>query len=188
MSGERAGVQKIIRDREPKAIYTHCAGHSLNLAIISSCTVPSIRNCIDHIKGFTIWIKYSAEREGLLKAIMQKGPQSGTNRVSLLNVCITRWVENIDGWERFSLCHPFLIKMCEVILYGDNTFPMFNSGWTAEDKKNALAHMKALESFEFLYSMITLHRTLLYLKEAVVKLQGKSQDIISGIVQQFAES
>ena len=31
-----------------------------------------------------------------------------------LNVCITRWVENIDGWERFSLVHPFLIEMCEL--------------------------------------------------------------------------
>ncbi len=35
-------------------------------------------------------------------------PQGGK---TLLNVCVTRWVENIDGWERFSQYHPFLIEM-----------------------------------------------------------------------------
>ena len=31
MSGEKTGVQARIRERQPKALYTHCAGHSLNL-------------------------------------------------------------------------------------------------------------------------------------------------------------
>ena len=62
----------------------------------------------------------------------------------LLNICITRWVENIDGWERFSLAHPFLVKMFEVILYGSSDFPLFNDGWSSEDKQNALAYMKKL--------------------------------------------
>ncbi len=89
MSGVKAGVQAIIQERPPKALYTHCAGHSLNLAILNSCSIPSIRNCIDQIKGFTVWIKYSPKREGLLKAIISKRSQVGTNRSSILNVCIT---------------------------------------------------------------------------------------------------
>ena len=97
-------------------------------------------------------------------------------------MCVTRWVENIDGWERFALAHPFLIEMCEIILYGDNDFPLYNDGsWKPEDKRNALAHMKALESFEFLYSMVSLHRSLFYLKEAAVKLQGEDTDMVSGM-------
>ena len=57
MSGEKSGVQKRIRDEQPKAIYTHCAGHSFNLAILSSCTLPPIRNCIDQVKSITLWTK-----------------------------------------------------------------------------------------------------------------------------------
>ncbi len=129
---------------------------------------------------FFLWVKKSDKREGFLKAIIEKGTQP-SNRAPLLIVCITRWVENIVGWERFSLAHPFLIKMCEVILYGDDDFPLYNNGsWTPEDKRNALAHLTGIESFEFLYSLITLHRSLFYLKEAVVKLQGKDKDIVSG--------
>ena len=181
MSGERTGVQKRIREKQPKALYTHCTGHSLNLVIVSSCSILSIRNTIDHIKSLTLWIKASAKREGLLKMIYSSGTQSTSNRCPLLNVCITRWVENIDGWECFSLSHPFLVQMCEVIMFGNSNFEMYNEGWAVEDKRNAQAYLNTLMSFEFVYSLVTLQHSLLYLKETVVKLQGPSQDIASGV-------
>ena len=183
MSGEKSGVQRLIRNKQPKAVYTHCAGHSFNLAIIRSCSVPTISNCIEQIRSLTIWIKMSPKREGLLKALFLRDVQSGStqSRSPLLNVCITRWVENIDGWERFSLCHPFLIQMCEAIVYGNSELEMYSDNWPAEDKRNALAHLKALESFEFIYALVALQRSLLYLKHAVIALQGPDQDIVTGV-------
>ena len=73
--------------------------------------------------------------------------------------------------------------MCQVIiiLYGSREFDTFNDKWSPENKRNVLAHLKALESFEFVYVLITLQRTLLYLNEATVKLQGESQDIACGV-------
>ena len=56
---------------------------------------------------------------------------------------------------------------------------MFNDGWTAKDKRNALVHLKVLESFEFVYALITLQFSLLHLREAAVKLQNKNQNIMS---------
>ena len=184
MSGKNAGVQALIRQKQPKAWCTHCAGHSLNLVIATSCGVPIIRNCIDSVKAMTLWVKASPKRERLLRAIYQKGVQEGitSSRAPLLNVCMTRWVENIDGWERFTLCHPFLVHMCEVILYGDDNFETYNDGWIADDKRNALAYLKILESFDFIYALVTLQRSLMYLKEAVVKLQGEDQDLVSGVL------
>ncbi len=81
----------------------------------------------------------------------------------------------------FSQYHPFLIEMCEVIIYGNSEFESYNDGWNAGEKKNSLAHLKALESFEFVYSLVTLFRSLLYVKSAVISLQGPSNDLISGI-------
>ena len=63
----------------------------------------------------------------------------------------------------------------------EGEFDAYNDGWSPEDKRNALAYLKALESFEFVYVLISLQRSLLYLKEATVKLQGQSQDIAYGI-------
>ena len=61
-----------------------------------------------------------------------------SSRQILRNICITRWVENIDGWESFSLAHPFLVKLFEVILYGGSIFPLYND----DDKQNALAYKR----------------------------------------------
>ena len=49
--------------------------------------------------------------------------------------------------------------------------------WTADDKINAMAHLKAVANFEFIYALVTLQCSLLYL----VKLQGVNQDISSDI-------
>ena len=103
-----------------------------------------MRNCIDIVKSLTIWIKSSPKREGLLKCVCECRIQEGasSNRNPILNVCITRWVENIDGWERFSRSHPFLVEMLEVIVNGNIEVQMYNDGWSPDDKRNALAHLK----------------------------------------------
>ena len=97
-------------------------------------------------------------------------------------MCVSHIGLRVNGWGRFSLSHPFLVQMCEVIIYGNSDFEAYNDAWLSEDKRNALAYLKAIESFEFVYVLICLQRSLLYLKEATVKLQGQSQDIAYGII------
>ena len=35
----------------------------------------------------------------------------------MFDLCITRWVENLDGYNRFSVSLPFIIETLEVIGY-----------------------------------------------------------------------
>ena len=51
MSSERIGLQALIREKSPLAVYTHCTGHCLNLVIGSSCSLPMIRNIVDKVKS-----------------------------------------------------------------------------------------------------------------------------------------
>ncbi len=67
--------------KQPKAIYTHCAGHSFNLAILSSCTLPPIRNCIDQVKSITLWIKNSVVK-------LQGEKQDIVTGIALVQDCI----------------------------------------------------------------------------------------------------
>ena len=46
MSSAARGTQAFIRQKSPKAVYTHCNAHCLNLAIVHSCDIPMIRNMI----------------------------------------------------------------------------------------------------------------------------------------------
>ena len=156
----------------------YCASHLLNLVIVKSCSVPEIRNCIDTTKNVTNCIKYSPKWEALLKAITGQGTYP-SSRQTLLNICIARWVESTDGWERFSLAHPLLAKMFEVILYGSSDF--LYTVVDGHQRINELAYLMKPESSEFVYSMVTLFQSLLYLNEAVVNLQGKNKDIVSGV-------
>jgi len=53
MSGQFQGVQAHIRVKYPKAIYVHCAAHSLNLAVSTASNIKVIRNCLGIIGKFT---------------------------------------------------------------------------------------------------------------------------------------
>jgi len=37
MAGARSGCKAIILQKAPMAVYTHCAAHQLNLAIVGAC-------------------------------------------------------------------------------------------------------------------------------------------------------
>ena len=44
MAGLTKGVAARIRAKYPKATYTHCASHRLNLCIVKSCSIREISN------------------------------------------------------------------------------------------------------------------------------------------------
>ena len=94
MSGEVSGLQQLICGKQPLALYTHCAGHVLNLLVSRSCTDPPIRNCIASIKAITAWIKFSLKREGLLKVICEAKQQSGSQYRTPSSMFVS-----LDGWK-----------------------------------------------------------------------------------------
>ena len=51
MSSSRVGLQALIREKSPLAVYTHCTGHCLNLVINHSCSDLTIRNILDKMKS-----------------------------------------------------------------------------------------------------------------------------------------
>jgi len=55
MAGEFRGVQKIINDQFPKALYVHCSAHSLNLAVSSSSNIRPIRNCLGIVEKLHVF-------------------------------------------------------------------------------------------------------------------------------------
>ena len=47
MAGARAGVAVKIQDVEPRAVFTHCYGHALNLAVSDTITkVQRMKDCL----------------------------------------------------------------------------------------------------------------------------------------------
>ena len=47
MAGKHKGAAVRIMEKYPKAVYSHCAAHALNLCIVKCCCLPEIRNTMD---------------------------------------------------------------------------------------------------------------------------------------------
>ena len=64
MSFSRCGTQALIREKSPKAVYTHCRAHCLNLIIVHSCDQPLIRNMLgtfNEVCNFLALLKFRAD-------------------------------------------------------------------------------------------------------------------------------
>lgn len=81
------GAQTHIRTTFPKAIYVHCAAHSLNLAVSTACNIQPIRNCLGIIKKLYIFFN-TPKRHVLLSCI--ENSNTDIKIKSLKRLCATR--------------------------------------------------------------------------------------------------
>ena len=51
----------------PKALYTHCSCHRLNLAVVASCGEQNVRNLMTNIKEISYFLNLSIPRKNSLK-------------------------------------------------------------------------------------------------------------------------
>ena len=56
MSSNIVGASSVILEKNPRALYTHCVSHSLNLAVIDSSKVQEIRNMMSSIRQVVSFI------------------------------------------------------------------------------------------------------------------------------------
>ena len=108
MSGKHSGIQALIREACPSAIYIHCTSHCLNLALSKSADIKEIKAAVTSIFDACFYFKYSGPRVAQLKSQIEKFcPQS---RITCLKqYSATRWVERHDSiFIFFELYHPLL--------------------------------------------------------------------------------
>ena len=96
MSGTKSGVAKQIRDIEPRAVFTHCYGHSLNLAASDILKHSRLmKDALETTHEVTKLIKYSPRREGIFQKLKENLPAGSTPGIRVL--CPTRWTVRADS-------------------------------------------------------------------------------------------
>ena len=93
MRGARSGVATRIYEEEPRAVYTHCYGHSINLAASDAVKESKLmRDALDTTYEITKLIKYSPRREAIFCNLKQESDTSTVNPSPGIRVlCPTRW-------------------------------------------------------------------------------------------------
>lgn len=110
MAGRYNGVQALILEKQPLAIYTHCFSHGLNLCISKVCQLPSIKNMIGIVGSVSVFLSSSAKRSNILLAAIEKNNLAPTsNKTKLKALCVTRWVERHDSVLTFRELFPFIV-------------------------------------------------------------------------------
>ena len=186
MSGERMGLQALIRKESPKAIYTHCSSHALNLVYAHACKVQDIRNMIDKLKEASLFFNNSPKRERLLEEIVSKNvSMDASRRKTLLNMCTTRWSARHSSFQHFYQAYVWQVMALEVIVYGLYTDDakydagIVHSQWDPSTKTRASSLLMALMDFNFIACFMIVYQLLVPLQGITLALQGRSQDIVS---------
>ena len=146
MSGPCNGAAAIVRRQYPKAIYTHCTAHRLNLSVVSACKMQNVRNMFDTIGEVTRSFEYSPKKEALLvQKVKDVYPES--RRHKLLDVCKTRWIQRIDGLEVFLELYEAIVAILETIK--ENA----DRSWNADSMMKAVSHYHAIANFDFVVTL-----------------------------------
>lgn len=68
MSGQMSGVQQRIRELHPRALFTHCRIHALNLVVVHGCSdVPIVRNTMGTIEKTAVFFSASTTKKKMLQ-------------------------------------------------------------------------------------------------------------------------
>ena len=100
MAGRCNGAAALIQSSCPKAVYVHCAAHTLNLCVVAACNVQLIKNMMGTMVEICLFFSNSPKRQLELEKQI-KELESDCTATKLVSLCKTRWVARIDALEVF---------------------------------------------------------------------------------------
>ena len=170
MAGKSKGVATRIHSQYPKALYTHCAAHRLNLCVMKCCSIREVSNMMQTADKISRFFNNSPKRQILLEEWIESTQPE--NRKKLKELCRTRWVERHEAFEVFS--DLFLPVFCcfEAIVYSSS------SNWNRETRSDAQSLLLAMSQFSFIVALVLTQKILAYTKGLSVKLQGRYSDVV----------
>ena len=89
MAGTNRGVPAKMQQIDPRAVFTHCYGHAINLSVNDTIKgSPTMKDCLDMCFELVKLIKFSPKREAILTRIKE---ETGSESPSVQTICSTRW-------------------------------------------------------------------------------------------------
>lgn len=112
MRGQFRGVQAIIHNEFPNALYTHCSSYCLNLCINDASKVLPIQNVFSTMAEVCNFFRSSARRSHILKERLKASSCTNT----LMKYCETRCVERHDAVAVFTSSLTEVVESLEELI------------------------------------------------------------------------
>jgi len=99
-------VAAMVKEIEPRSLYLHCHGHSLNLAVADVIKkIPTMSNALDHTLEICKLIKFSPIRNAIFSRLKEK---LTLGVPKLRNLCPTCWTVCAASLESICTNYPAL--------------------------------------------------------------------------------
>ena len=171
MAGKSKGVAVRIRTKYPKALYTHCASHRLNLCVMKCCSIRDVSNMMHTADSISRFFSNSPKRQlALEKWISDVLPEE--KRKKMKEMCRTRWVERHEAFEVFSDLFLPTISCLEELAHSRP------ADWNRETRSDAQSLLLSMSQFSFIVALVLTQKILSYTKGLSVKLQGRYVDVV----------
>ena len=116
MAGSKNGVKSQILKQEPRALFTHCYGHALNLSVADTIkNIPLLRSTMDTTHEISKLLQYSPKREALFDDIKA---EFSPDTVGFHVLCPTRWTVRNESFRSIMENYDALLQLWEAILSG----------------------------------------------------------------------
>ena len=172
MSSCRKGVSGRILQKNPKALYTHCSSHRLNLMIVSASKLPVVRDVVDVIGELSRFFKYSPKRQQCLSSVILKHATEA-KKLKLKDAAQTRWIQRHEAYETFLELYPYLRQVLEEM----STVV----GYDRETSTKSYGFLRSITSSAFLVAVTFICEVMAVIKPVTVKLQKRSIDIVTAL-------
>ena len=189
MSSENVGAQVRIRNLAPKAVYTHCRSHVLNLSIAATCRLPEVQNMVDGINSVFLFFDLSPKRQKFLELVL-KGKVTSTRKQHLIGLCKTRWAERHSCFETLAEIYEGICITLEAICLShlhpdlmlvnpdDPSSEEWNWQRDRDAKTRAQGLLATMQSSEFIMAFVIVKNCLHILRGMTMKLQKRDIDTI----------
>ncbi|KAJ8017895.1 Zinc finger MYM-type protein 1 [Holothuria leucospilota] len=98
MSGKERGLSTRIKEVAPKAIYVHCYGHVLNLALQDTMsTLEPLRNALGVIQSLYNLLEASSKRPAFFEKVKAQQEDEHAQKLTLKSLSVTRWSCRYDA-------------------------------------------------------------------------------------------
>ena len=142
MSGTKNGVAKLICNDEPRAVYTHCYGHALNLAVndmLKQCR--TLKSCLETVNEIIKLVKNSPKRDAEFQRLKQTFTSEGPG---IWVLCPTRWTVCASSLQSILDTYEVLLLLWEECK---------DSKLDSETRTKIIGVETQILSFEFLFGI-----------------------------------
>ena len=176
MVGKKSGVATQISKIQPKALLTHCYGHSLSLAIkdlTSNCKI--LGDTMGTVGEITVLIKYSPKREKMLGSLIQnveglEESQEGKGD-SLDKMSVTRWTVRANCFKKIIDHYNSLQQLWEDCL---------QENLTRDVRSRIISCQAQMKTFSFLFGLCLGQRLYCHIDNLPKALQNENMSAVSG--------